>query len=77
MSIVTWSLTNQTADSGPDFLVVMNQNFNVSSQLSPDITQLLVHTKPGNSYIITIVAYNVDGRAESQRAAITLAPDGM
>ena len=76
MSIITWNLTNQTADSGPDYLVVIIEDVMVSSRLSPVTTQLLIDTEPGASYIVTIVAYNRDGEMVSPRAVTTLDSEG-
>lgn len=75
-SIITWNLTNQTADSGPNYLVVVVEDIVVSSRLSPATTQLLIDTEPGATYIVTIVAYNDDGQMASPNTSITLDPEG-
>lgn len=76
LSRITWNLTNQTADAGPDYLVVMIEDHPSSSRLDPSTKELLIRTEPGVSYFVTVTAYNSDSFTKSQRAGFTLGPEG-
>ena len=69
-SRISWNLTNETADAGPQYLTV-NVDDN-SMQLEPHQTSLLLPTEPGVTYAVTVTAANVDGSATSQPAYFNL-----
>ena len=78
-SRITWNLTNQTVDAGPDYVVVLIEiqgHPSLQEELSSSTQELLISTEPGFTYYVTVIAHNVDGIARSTRVALTLEPEG-
>jgi NaMN:DMB phosphoribosyltransferase len=73
---IAWNLTNQTADAGPQVLIVNIRDHPLSPiSLEPSQTHQFVRTEPGVTYTVTIEAINSDGSATSQPSHLTLPPD--
>lgn len=78
LSRITWNLTNQTADAGPDYIEVGIENLSgFPMHLGPSVRELIFDTEPGGNYFVTITAHNKDGSASSQVANLILKPEGI
>lgn len=73
LSKIVWTLTNTTVDDRPEAIIVNIEDHPLSPiNLAPSQTHVLVETEPGVTYIVTIVAFNVDGSATSQPSHLVL-----
>lgn len=76
LSKIAWNLTNETADAGPQALIVnIDDHPNSPINLNPSQNHLFVETEPGITYTVTIEAINVDSSATSQPSHLTLQPE--
>lgn len=76
-SRISWNLTEHTIDATPEQITVTIENHSISPvHLGPDAEELVIDTEPGENYVITIIASNVDGQATSPPAHLILPTEG-
>ena len=72
-SRISWNLTEHTVDATPDSITVTIEGHPMSPvHLDPGTRQLVIDTEPGDNYVITVAASNVDGQIESPTTHLTL-----
>lgn len=70
---ISWNLTEHTVDATPDSITVTIEGHPVSPvHLQPDERQLVIETEPGDNYVITVTASNMDGQIESPTTHLLL-----
>ena len=76
--LISWTLTNQTADAGAEVLTLQLQDHpNSPFRLEPNQEEWILYSEPGMMYNLTLKAMNPDGVATTDPIAVKLPATGM
>ena len=75
--MITWTLTNRTADAGANRLTLHLENHpNSPFELEPTQSQWILYSEPGMEYNVWLKATNPDGMVTTDPTTVSLPPTG-
>ena len=76
--LISWTLTNQTADAGAEVLTLHLQDHpNSPFQLEPNQEEWILYSEPGMMYNLTLKAMNADGVATTDLMVVNFPATGI